>query len=238
MKAHVVNGRLVARLYVVHGRFIIDTLSMLPLIHLVGQRMAIAAPHGQAVPRHAGRWQVGRAAACGAGQRALPCTTRRHQLRRNLHASDLASCPRHHTSLVLRCANKVCIWHSTDPTRRLDDKLHLHAAAHAHRRAQFVFIGLGGAHTFGEEVSNNIAALRMLRIFRLTHIAKVLYTDSMSGLYRESWLAKKLSATVLYMMLLAYQVRRHHHHRHCRAHTHHGTGMQQVACMLLVTPLP
>ncbi|GIL81507.1 hypothetical protein Vretimale_1000 [Volvox reticuliferus] len=53
---------------------------------------------------------------------------------------------------------------------------------------------------------NCLSLLRLLRMVRLVSITKVVYMDSLSGRFQDTWLARVFSVTGLYSMFLAYQL--------------------------------
>ncbi|GLC41424.1 hypothetical protein PLESTM_001194500 [Pleodorina starrii] len=53
---------------------------------------------------------------------------------------------------------------------------------------------------------NCLSLLRLLRMVRLVSITKVVYMDSLSGRFQDSWKSRWLSVTLLYSIFLAYQL--------------------------------
>ncbi|KAG2437193.1 hypothetical protein HXX76_005857 [Chlamydomonas incerta] len=70
----------------------------------------------------------------------------------------------------------------------------------------YLVVVLAGDFQLNKGWVNCLSLLRLLRMVRLVSISKVVYVDSLSGRFQDSSIARRLSVTVLYSALLAYQL--------------------------------
>eukprot|EP00198_Chlamydomonas_reinhardtii_P005658 XP_001694994.1 predicted protein [Chlamydomonas reinhardtii] len=70
----------------------------------------------------------------------------------------------------------------------------------------YLVVLLAGSFKLNKSWVNCLSLLRLLRMVRLVSISKVVYVDSLSGRFQDSSIARRLSVTVLYSALLAYQL--------------------------------
>ncbi|KAG2441335.1 hypothetical protein HYH02_009928 [Chlamydomonas schloesseri] len=70
----------------------------------------------------------------------------------------------------------------------------------------YLVVVLAGHFKLNKGWVNCLSLLRLLRMVRLVSISKVVYMDSLSGRFQDSSIARRMSVTVLYSALLAYQL--------------------------------
>ncbi|GLC42718.1 hypothetical protein PLESTB_001131200 [Pleodorina starrii] len=57
----------------------------------------------------------------------------------------------------------------------------------------------------GRRLWSLLALLRLVRLLRLFNTVKVVYKDSINGQYRSSWVARRISVPLMYLIILGYQ---------------------------------